>query len=160
MTKTGTTPEYDTHSAKSLGLQTTTIMEASDETTETARNSWTPHEFSATESTITTSRTLPDDVTSPPSSTEQQDKQSTTRVKYPDIVRPPPLNVCSTLSCKRSASHMISMIDHGADPCEDFYQYSCGGSDYNHINSKSPEEQVLETLPGQFRILQLELEYY
>lgn len=137
-------------------------MEASDETTETARNSWTPHEFSATESTITTSRTLPDDVTSPPSSTEQQDKQtqqSTTRVKYPDIVRPQPLNVCSTLSCKRSASHMISMIDHGADPCEDFYQYSCGGSDYNHIKGISPDEEVLKTLPGQFLTMRCNRNY-
>lgn len=114
--------------------------------------------------------TLPDDVINPISSTskdnsitEQQDQpfqQSTTTVKSPDLVRPPSINECSTLPCKRSASRMIALMDHGADPCEDFFQYSCGGSDYNHINSKSPEEQVLETLPGQFRILQLELEYY
>lgn len=106
--------------------------------------------FSATEVVITSSRILPGDL--PSSSTEQQDQQTqqnTTTVKSPDIFRPPPINVCSTLSCKRSASFMIAMMDHGVDPCEDFFQYSCGGSDYNHIYGNSPDEEVLKMLPGQ-----------
>lgn len=149
-TKSSKTPEYDTQPAIELDLKTTTSSEASVETVT----------VTATELTITSSRILPDEVTIPPNSstsegkttTKQQDQEiqpNTTTIKPPNVVGPPPRNECTTLSCKRSASQMISMMDHGADPCEDFFQYSCGGSEYNHIKGNSPDEEVLKTLPGQ-----------
>lgn len=147
-----------------MNLQTT-LTETSDETaTVTARHTWTQYELSSSEPTITFRKLLQDVVTIPPisstsigkSTPEQQDQQTqpnTSTVKPPDIVRQPPKRECTTLSCKRSASQMIAMMDHGADPCEDFFQYSCGGSVHNHIKGNTPDEELLKTLPGQFLII-------
>ncbi|KAM9481768.1 neprilysin-like isoform 1-T1 [Clarias gariepinus] len=35
--------------------------------------------------------------------------------------------VCTTADCTRSASRLIENMDSTADPCQDFYQYACGG---------------------------------
>ncbi|XP_062861037.1 neprilysin-like [Trichomycterus rosablanca] len=35
--------------------------------------------------------------------------------------------VCTTADCTRSASRLIENMDDTVDPCENFYQYACGG---------------------------------
>ena len=36
-------------------------------------------------------------------------------------------NLCNTPGCIRAANTIILNMDATADPCEDFYQYACGG---------------------------------
>ena len=37
-----------------------------------------------------------------------------------------PPKVCNTSECLRSAANFIQSMNLSADPCEDFYQYTCG----------------------------------
>lgn len=38
-----------------------------------------------------------------------------------------PTNVCRTAGCVRAASEILEFMDKGVDPCQDFYDFSCGG---------------------------------
>ena len=40
---------------------------------------------------------------------------------------PEPPKICNTPGCVKAAYTLIQNMDSSAEPCEDFYQYACGG---------------------------------
>ncbi|XP_028166516.1 neprilysin-4-like [Ostrinia furnacalis] len=53
-------------------------------------------------------------------------------VLYVKQKRHKPARVCETKECLRSAANLALSIDRTADPCHDFYQYSCGNWAEDH----------------------------
>ncbi|GIX92228.1 peptidase_M13_N domain-containing protein [Caerostris extrusa] len=48
-------------------------------------------------------------------------------------------DLCDTDACRETAEGLISNIDPSTDPCEDFYQYACGGGWTNILFQKEGE---------------------
>ena len=35
--------------------------------------------------------------------------------------------VCQTEACKQQTANLLEQMDRTVDPCQDFYQFACGG---------------------------------
>ncbi|XP_057375648.1 membrane metallo-endopeptidase-like 1 isoform X2 [Daphnia carinata] len=61
----------------------------------------------------------------------------------------PAVPVCSTKECKLSAAALLESMDETADPCENFYQFACGGwQKKNFIRRGSAEISQFSILRG------------
>ncbi|XP_044734113.1 neprilysin-1-like [Chrysoperla carnea] len=72
------------------------------------------------------------------------------RTKNGALSRP----VCLTQECVRTASSLLSAMDHSADPCVDFFQFACGTWNKKHM---IPEDRssisTFEVLADQLQVL-------
>lgn len=65
--------------------------------------------------------------------------------------------LCTSSDCIRAAAHLLESIDDQIDPCDDFFQFTCGNWDKLHPrpvnwNSWSWIEIVEEQIEQQIRI--------
>ncbi|XP_072334106.1 membrane metallo-endopeptidase-like 1 isoform X2 [Scyliorhinus torazame] len=76
--------------------------------------------------------------------TTQGDKQLSSRLG----------NVCVTSDCVASAAQIIQNMDPSASPCEDFYQYACGGWQNRHsIPENRLAYSILDILQDEMEII-------
>ncbi|XP_053136967.1 membrane metallo-endopeptidase-like 1 isoform X2 [Hemicordylus capensis] len=65
-----------------------------------------------------------------------------------------PENICTTPGCVTAAARIIQNMDPTAEPCQDFYQYSCGGWLHRHvIPETSSRYTIFDTLRDELEIL-------
>nr|XP_023018365.1 neprilysin-2-like [Leptinotarsa decemlineata] len=65
------------------------------------------------------------------------------------------IEVCTTPSCVRSATEFLSHIDTKADPCEDFYRFSCGNflqnTNLDNRGSRSVQDVMEDEIQSEIR---------
>lgn len=60
-------------------------------------------------------------------------------------------NVCHSGQCKQFSSKILSFMNHSADPCEDFYEYACGGMEADpHINNINLADEAFDRIKSNF----------
>ncbi|XP_053256629.1 membrane metallo-endopeptidase-like 1 isoform X1 [Podarcis raffonei] len=65
-----------------------------------------------------------------------------------------PQNVCTTRGCVTAAARIIQNMDPTAEPCQNFYQYACGGWLSRHvIPETSSRYNIFDTLRDELEII-------
>ncbi|XP_074498372.1 neprilysin-like isoform X2 [Sebastes fasciatus] len=62
--------------------------------------------------------------------------------------------ICTTADCTQSASRLIENMDANVDPCDNFYQYACGGwLKKNIIPETSPRYSTFDILRDEMEVI-------
>ncbi|XP_031423530.1 membrane metallo-endopeptidase-like 1 [Clupea harengus] len=63
-------------------------------------------------------------------------------------------NICTTSDCVTAAARLLQNMDPRAEPCQNFYQYACGGWQERHvIPETSSHHSVFDILRGELEIV-------
>ncbi|XP_050538389.1 endothelin-converting enzyme 1-like isoform X2 [Daktulosphaira vitifoliae] len=54
--------------------------------------------------------------------------------------------VCTTKSCIKSSMNILDSMDDNTDPCEDFYQFTCGNFEENYLSFVTSQENSWDTI--------------
>ncbi|KAF7269286.1 hypothetical protein GWI33_017741 [Rhynchophorus ferrugineus] len=83
------------------------------------------------------------------STSEIPDLLKSTSTQLTPVFREPPIlnetekvKTCDTSNCKMKSSQILKLIDYETEPCENFYQFSCG--DYHSDDKNTLVEVLLE----------------
>lgn len=55
----------------------------------------------------------------------------------------PSTPICESTLCKKAASKLLYLMNHNADPCQDFFDFACGGQ---KVDEKFTERENLKAL--------------